>query len=671
MSTTGQRLSSEATTIGDMEEYANLQIVCSDYTIDNLREATVEVTEFNGTMIRLLGEPAVAPKDTEDTEPTKLSTQRESFYQSLWSRSSELFNSLIRHLQPCTDRHDKHRAMLHLTQHRFSAAESDARNNEKDRGFCAYYAGEYLAIQVADSNFSDVSVTLLDQRPPPPSAAPTKSLLELSGDGVLKPGGKFSPKHKKVLACALSHALLCLHDKSAGPWLQAFWNLRNVFFLQESNGHMVFWKAALGVGAGDEVKTLLGPREVNIYNLKDLNDEDAPEDPGESYREVVRNCLMFPKIWNEEQIQSAGVSAQDVIFRRIVEPLRKAVDALGPEAWRPANLDLKAGGIRLEDAGALPVGLSVQGIERPANITLSPGTLGQLAAKPSIHFGFGRCFTSQIPTESSSSIQELEHTIKERFQPGATDERIRIAVLDTGMDDGEYAKNENKELKKPPWKRVVARSNFCVPKEEDLNANTHDLDGHGTKVASIILRLAENVDLYIARVCRGADVEEADRNKDTEFKDPEPAVVARAINWAVEQKVHVINLSLGYRDEQKHPGISDLRTALERAVKQQILVFAATSNEGLTADVTWPAKNLTYAIGIHSSTDNGRPSEFIGKASNEANLMVVGERILSYGRRGEPQLCSGTLFATPVAAAVGAMILAFVGQRPVRSKSRI
>lgn len=104
----------------------------------------------------------------------------------------------------------------------------------------AYYAGEYLAIQVADSNFSDVSVTLLDQRPPPPSAAPTKSLLELSGDGVLKPGGKFSPKHKKVLACALSHALLCLHDKSAGPWLQAFWNLRNVFFLQESNGHMVY-----------------------------------------------------------------------------------------------------------------------------------------------------------------------------------------------------------------------------------------------------------------------------------------------------------------------------------------------------------------------------------------------------------------------------------------------
>lgn len=56
----------------------------SDYTIDNLREATIEVTEFNGTMIRLLGEPALTPKDTEDaTKPTVPSPQKQSFYQSL------------------------------------------------------------------------------------------------------------------------------------------------------------------------------------------------------------------------------------------------------------------------------------------------------------------------------------------------------------------------------------------------------------------------------------------------------------------------------------------------------------------------------------------------------------------------------------------------------------
>lgn len=43
--------------------------------------------------------------------------------------------------------------------------------------------------------------------------------------------------------------------------------------------------------------------------------------------------------------------------------------------------------------------------------------------------------------------------------------------------------------------------------------------------------------------------------------------------------------------------------------------------------------------------------------------MIVGEDILARGRQGDLQLCSGTSFATPVAAAVGSMILAFVGQK--------
>lgn len=367
---------------------------------------------------------------------------------------------------------------------------------------------------------------------------------------MLKPGGIFSSEHKTVLACSLSHALIYLHNDSTGPWLQEFWSLRNVFFLQESNGDLVydihhpyiscelahvpapsevkkfldhsrdygflfiqaFGKLLLELARGDEAKTLLGSQSVNIFNLKDLNAEIAPKAPGKAYREVVRACLMFPKIWREEQMQSAGMSAQDLIFRRIVEPLRKAVDTLGPEAWRPANLDLKAGkilpgdlatsvsrpstvsalglienvatGPRLTSAQssrsrpthhvrpqtslvisrerlssrssfAAPSGpplaarrgtrqptahtqrvtsqpsgcsdsrsgvsrgrgngrisrltkipkvhddsystrLPVQRIKRPANITLSPDTPGQLAAKPSIHLGFGRCFTSQM-----------------------------------------------------------------------------------------------------------------------------------------------------------------------------------------------------------------------------------------------------------------------------------
>lgn len=120
----------------------------------------------------------------------------------------------------------------------------------------------------------------------------------------------------------------------------------------------------------------------------------------------------------------------------------------------------------------------------------------------------------------------------------ATDRRIRIAVLDTGIDN-EYAKDKKQKPEKPPWTQIVARSNFCVPKVKEPDTNTHDLDGHGTKVASIILKLALNTDLYIARVCRGADVEEADRDKDMEFKEPDPGVVARVnINSRPDTSFH-------------------------------------------------------------------------------------------------------------------------------------
>lgn len=188
-----------------------------------------------------------------------------------------------------------------------------------------------------------------------------------------------------------------------------------------------FGKLLLELARGGEAKTLLGSQIVNIPNLMDLNREVVPEHPGGSYREVVNACLVFPKTlrgeqkaWEEAQKRAprqtpdVPVSAQDLIFRQIVEPLRKAVDDLGSEAWRPANLDLKAGAIRLDalassvspclTASAMGVtkveatGPHLLSVQSPseqqkdtANITRSPDTPDQVAISPSIHLGFGTC----------------------------------------------------------------------------------------------------------------------------------------------------------------------------------------------------------------------------------------------------------------------------------------
>jgi len=146
-------------------------------------------------------------------------------------------------------------------------------------------------------------------------------------------------------------------------------------------------------------------------------------------------------------------------------------------------------------------------------------------------------------------------------------------------------------------------------------------------------------------------------------------MVQQAIKWAIKEGVHIINLSLGYRN-CIYSEFHDLRTALVNANSENIVIFAATSNDGAHDPVAWPAKDPDFAIGIHSSSDSGqRQSDFTANRFDGSNFTIVGENILSQwptSKGGGFRLCTGTSFATPVAAAVGALILAFASQKMCR-----
>jgi len=62
--------------------------------------------------------------------------------------------------------------------------------------------------------------------------------------------------------------------------------------------------------------------------------------------------------------------------------------------------------------------------------------------------------------------------------------------------------------------------------EDTENDDVEDLDGHGTQVAGIILRLAPRAKLLIARVCLGNQNVEVPEDK-RKFIKPEPEVVAQ------------------------------------------------------------------------------------------------------------------------------------------------
>ncbi|KAJ4179451.1 hypothetical protein NW767_014625 [Fusarium falciforme] len=106
---------------------------------------------------------------------------------------------------------------------------------------------------------------------------------------------------------------------------------------------------------------------------------------------------------------------------------------------------------------------------------------------------------------------------------------------------------------------------------------------------------------------------------------------------------------------------------LESARAKEILVFAAMSNAGTHKEAAWPARSSEDAIGIHSCIDKGtKTSDFTPlHVHGNQNFMTVGEQIMTHWptrKGGGFRNAQGTSIATPVAASIAALILAFVNQ---------
>nr|AJD23190.1 putative subtilisin [Onygena corvina] len=278
------------------------------------------------------------------------------------------------------------------------------------------------------------------------------------------------------------------------------------------------------------------------------------------------------------------------------------------------------------------------------------------------------------------SFRKLAETYDAFFQAGEDEEPVRVAILDTGIDLGhpelQAARSDPRSGRPikgegPQINRVKKWKSFCGGKEEEVS----DIDGHGTHVAGIILQLAPTAELYIAQVSK-------DRSSNFSRKEMRPKVstlengrnmsehnaVERAIEWAIECKVHLINMSCGFKDCDER-----VLKALEKAKRSGIVVFAAASNKGSHEDVSWPARDGEVAICVHSSNDYGnRKSDFTPDAArNNINFMVVGEQVCSLWtthRGGGLKAMDGTSSATPVATAIAALLLAFTRQDTFRMR---
>lgn len=149
--------------------------------------------------------------------------------------------------------------------------------------------------------------------------------------------------------------------------------------------------------------------------------------------------------------------------------------------------------------------------------------------------------------------------------PGATGSGVRVAVIDSGAHPGH-----------PHVGTVVSGVSFdgAGTRGDD----TVDRLGHGTAVAAAIREKAPEAAIIPVKVF------------DRELRATCEALVA-AIDWAIESRVHLINLSLGTANPAHQARLGD---ALVRAARSGIALVAAAEQDG----VRWLPGSLPLAIGV-------------------------------------------------------------------------
>ncbi len=213
----------------------------------------------------------------------------------------------------------------------------------------------------------------------------------------------------------------------------------------------------------------------------------------------------------------------------------------------------------------------------------------------------------------------------------STGNDIGVAILDTGIDE------DHEDLK-------VAGGETTV---DDTHWGS-DGSGHGTHVAGTVAALDNNlgvvgvapdVSLYAVKVL-------SDGGSGT------VASVVAGIEWAVDQGIPVLNMSLGGSSDSQ-----TLRDACDAAYAAGHLLVASAGNSGNPGgrgdNVGYPAR-YESVIAVGSSTQNDTRSSF-SSTGPDVELIAPGSSILSTLPGDEYGTYSGTSMASPHVAGVAAL----------------
>ncbi|KAH7020205.1 peptidase S8/S53 domain-containing protein [Ilyonectria destructans] len=197
-------------------------------------------------------------------------------------------------------------------------------------------------------------------------------------------------------------------------------------------------------------------------------------------------------------------------------------------------------------------------------------------------------------------MRQAETFYEDKIRPLKKKKAIKVAVLDTGVDKGEVHFRAVRGQRGTSLKLV----------KSFVGGDSHDVYGHGTGVAALIVEMAPHVDLYIAKVCVGKAIIGVDQ-------------YVEAIKWAMEHEVHIINISASMHDDES------IEDAISKAEAEGIIVFAAASSDEANKPRAFPA-SMDKVLAIHATDGNGNPCKGNpDPVKHCANISTLGESIAS------------------------------------------
>ncbi|KAF5705144.1 hypothetical protein FMUND_12223 [Fusarium mundagurra] len=385
---------------------------------------------------------------------------------------------------------------------------------------------------------------------------------------------------------------------------------------------------------------ITGQRSNHFRLFRMLGDMELKGRVSDGYRQIARACLEFDGLVDDLEHPEIGVQrkALTIIYKCILGPLHEqATSHFG---------DLKDhfNGIFGYEPFSVPTAGSH--LATAKSLTLFDDEDSRPSEeKKALHPKKGTvAFAKQI-----YSNRKMSRKFRQNLEPFFSPPKIRIAVLDSGVDANDFAIHYGIEQRQINYEKSKT---FVHPNEKGSDNWRKDTCGHGTHVTELLLETAPAAEIFVGKIS-------TDKVINQEYMPG----IAEAINWAANEcGADIISLSFGYED---HDDL--IERALKNAISKGKLIIAAASNNGGLKGRSRPARR-EGVLCIHATDGKGNKGDMNPSPQKRSdNFATLGVNVSFHNDQGE-MWKSGTSFATPIAVGFAAAVLEFARYREVTGR---